>query len=458
MLVCAVGLMAIAAVVRAPFFGQGIEASDTTGYYLPVGHGLLHGQGFPNSFRPPGFPILIATVEGFGIDPVTGIVVVQNLIGIVMPALVLLIGWRFFSPRVGALAGFLTAASPLMFVTEQVALPDFLFGIVTLAGAVLLAEAALRLAARRLSWKLCLATGVVFGLATLLRPNGQVAVLAIPIVLLVAARNWRVGLRFSAIAVGAMVVVLFPWILHNLIRFGDPQVATEGGVSLYGRVITSERRPPPAHTPEGRLALSVYNTGGPTVAVLNALTMEGRSINEAAAAMGVLAREAIVEDPGVYLADTAHILGQYVSAYDPNLVGTNSSGDQIGIIRQQTTGAEGLETVPGDALLTRVPWEAAQVVNGVLFVLTLGGLLVLLLPFVGRTSSRLASTTFLLTVVLGLVPTALVVRFELRFGTLYAPLAWLLFAAAGVLIVEFLFATLRRRSWRPRRGSLGART
>jgi 4-amino-4-deoxy-L-arabinose transferase-like glycosyltransferase len=448
MLLWSIVLAVIAGAVRAPLLGQGIAASDTTGFYLPVARGLFHGQGFPNNFRPPAFPLLLASIEGLGIGPVSGVVVLQNLIGIVLPAFVLLVGWRFFSQWVGVLAGFLTAASPLMIVTEQVALPDYLFGIASLVGAVLLAEAALRLRAHRISWRLPVAVGATFGVATLFRPNGQLAVLVIPAALLLGARNWRIGLRSSAIALAALLCVLAPWVLHNIIAYGDPQVATEGGVSLYGRVITSERRPPPADSPDGRLALSVYNTGGPTVAVLNALVGEGKTISEAAGAMGALGREAILEDPGSYLADTWGILGQYISAYDPDILGTNSSGDQISIIRREIHGAVGLKTMPGDSVLTRLPWQAAQIVNGLLFIVTLGGALILLMPFVGRSRARLASATFLLVAGLGLILEALVVRFELRFDTVFAPIAWILFAAAAVFVGELLVSIVRERTWR----------
>ena len=55
-----------------------------------------------------------------------------------------MIGWRFFSPLVRILAGFLTAASPLMIYIEQLALADYLFDIALLAATVLLAEATLK--------------------------------------------------------------------------------------------------------------------------------------------------------------------------------------------------------------------------------------------------------------------------------------------------------------------------
>ncbi len=445
MLACSIALMAIAAAVRAPLFGQGIAASDTTGFYLPVARGLLHGGGFPNSFRPPAFPLLLAAIEGIGIDPVTGVVVFQNLIGIILPGFILFVGWRHFKPAVGVLAGFLAAASPLMVVTEQVALPDYLFGVASLVGAVLLVEAILKIRERGVPRGMLVASGIVFGIACLLRPNGQLALLVVPIALLVGARDWRIALRSSAIALGAIVAVLSPWVLHNLIRYGDPMVATEGGVSLYGRVITSERHPPPENSADGQIALSVYNTGGPTVAVLNALVEEGKGVSQASNAMGTLAREAIGQDPSAYILDTWNILGEYMGAYDPYGLTAGSRGDQIAAIKREMNGAVGLETTPGDSVLTGVPWKAAEILTGLLYLITLGGALVLLLPFLGPRRSRIASATFLLVAGLGIVGEALTVRFELRFDVLFAPIAWILFAAAAVLAVDLLASLARQQ-------------
>jgi 4-amino-4-deoxy-L-arabinose transferase-like glycosyltransferase len=451
MLVCSLGLSLLALIVRIPFLGQGIAASDTIGAHLPVARGLLDGQGFPNSFRPPAFPILLAVFEQLGIDPVDGIVLLQNLIGIVLPVCVLLIGWRYFSPAAGLLAGFLAAASPLMIATEQVALPDYLFGAVFLLGSALLAEAAIRARSRRVSWQLLVAVGVVFGIATMFRPNGQLAFVLIPAAILLGARSWRFGLRSSAIAVGGLVIALAPWVLHNWISYGEPVVSSEGGVSLYGRVITSEGRPPPADTPDGRTALNVYNTGAPTVAVLNAFVYEGRSISDASRAMGAIAREAVFEDPGSYLDGTWRILERYADAYNPHTLGANGETDQIALVRREARVDDG-EAAPGDSPLTRVPWQVAQTLTGLIEIVTLAGLLALLLPFVGRPSARIAATTFLLVVGMGIVAGSFLVRFELRFGLMFAPLVWLLLAAATVSAIQSIasLGPLRRARGRLR--------
>jgi len=319
-----IGVTLVAIAVRAPLLGKGYTAPDTS-QYLAVAQSIFHG-GFPDNLRPPGYSFLLAVFEAMGANPVTAIVLLQNLIGIVLPAGVFLAGWRFFSPAVGLMAGLLTAASPLMTITEQLALADYLFGVALFVATALLAEAVLRVRSGNPPRRLLVAAGATFGIAALFRANGLLALAAIPIALMIGAPNWRPGLRASAVAIGAMVVVLAPWSLHNLIRFGDPNLASEGGVSLYARAITWDAVPPPADSAEGKLALSIYSTaepgasgaprsGLPTTALFNALIASGKSPSEASSAMGAIAREAVFKYPEIYFENTWTILERYRSLY-----------------------------------------------------------------------------------------------------------------------------------------------
>ena len=98
-----------------------------------------------------------------------------------------------------------------------------------------------------------------------------------------------------------MLVVLAPWCIHNLIRFGNPNVSTVEDISLYARVVTWDHVPPPAETDAGRLALDLYNQGATPTTLYDALLNEGRTSAEATSIMGQLARQAIYEHPDIYL-------------------------------------------------------------------------------------------------------------------------------------------------------------
>ena len=135
------GVTLVAIAVRAPLIGTAFRAPDTA-QYLAVAKGVFHG-GYINNLRPPGYATLLAVLEALGLNPAEAAVVIQNLIGMVLPAFVLLVGWRFFSPMVGIFAGFLTAASPLATVIEQFALSDYLFSVLVFIGTVMLAKGVL---------------------------------------------------------------------------------------------------------------------------------------------------------------------------------------------------------------------------------------------------------------------------------------------------------------------------
>lgn len=447
-----VAVTLVAAIVRAPLLGSAFIAGDTR-QYLGIARGIFHG-GFTDNVRAPGYATLLALFELVGIDPVHGVVFLQNIVGIVLPAFVVLVGWRYFSPAVGVVAGFLMAASPLTIAVEQLALSDYLFGAVFFAAAVLLVESVARIRAGGDDWQLLAAAGLMFGLATLVRANGLIALVAIPLALLVATRSWRPALRYSAIAIGTMVLVLAPWCIHNVIRFGDPNVSSEAGLAFYARAVSWGEMPPSTNTAEGRLARRVYDTADPNIpysaagttsGVYNALVAEGKTPREAYAAMGSIAREAILEDPIAYLDDSLEGLGLYRQVLDPRTFIANPSSDQIlktrGYFRELDPGAT---EYPGDSALTRIPWQIAQSLTKLIFVLTIGGLLLLILPFVGRGRSRLAASTLLIVGFVAIVAIALTARWEQRYIISLLPFVWLLATATVAQLVSLIAKALRQ--------------
>lgn len=451
LLIAAAGLLLVAAAVRVPLLGGGYAAPDTS-HYLGVAENLF-GDGYPDNLRPPLYALLLAILEGLGANPVNAATVIQNVVGIFLPLVVLLVGWRYFGFVTGLIAGFLTAASPLMIVTEQFALAENLFGIAIFAATVLLAAAVLRLREAELPWPLLVAAGALFGVATLLRANGLLALFAIPIVLAIAARQWRPALRGSAIALAAMLVVLAPWSLHNLIKFGDPNVSTVGNISLYAHTVTSAHVPPNPDSPEGRLALSIYNTGAPPTALFNALVGEGMTPEEATAAMGRLARDAIARYPDIYLSNTWSRFTEHQDLFNPRSFGPNQNIDEIASTRYYfeqsalTPSGDPLPpsaSLPGDSAWTRVPWQLAQALTRLLYLVTIGGILALLLPFFGPTRERLVAMTFLVVLLLGFLGNSFTAVFSARYGIMFAPLAWILIAATTVRIAETAAMALQR--------------
>jgi 4-amino-4-deoxy-L-arabinose transferase-like glycosyltransferase len=444
----AAGLTLVAIAVRAPFMGSAISALDTVDYLLRAEE-LLNGEGFRDALRTPGLPILLAGLKSIGTNPIVAVVVIQNIIGILMPAALMLFGWRYFNRIAGVVAGFLAAASPLLVFTEQYALTDYLFGIALSVGAGLLIEGVMRIRLERSSWRWLVAAGAALGIATMIRGNGQYVFIAVPIALLFTVRGWRSVLTSSAVTLAAAAAVIAPWVLHNMVSYNTPQVTTLGGVSLYLRTIDHDRVLPPGDTREARLARYIYRdtyayapaeeerSSGNVFA--EALTIEGYSNARVSSIMSDIAVEAIRRDPSLYLTNTWDIFREYRSMYNPS---GDPAFDQIGSVESSLANPppgltfEGRDVRPGESDFTRGPWELAQTINGLAYLLSFGGLLVLALPFFGPMRSRVASTVLLTFVLLGWLTGALSIHFEPRFGLPFAFMGWLLMAVAAVAVAR----------------------
>lgn len=454
---------AVAITLRLPLLGTPFEAPDSS-YYLATAHGILHGSGYASNFRPPGYPTLLALFELFGANPATAVVVFQNLIGMALPGLVLFAGWRYFHPVAGIVGGFLAAASPLAIALEQFVLTDYLFSVLLFAATLLLIEAASRLRPDgRPPWRWLVAAGALYGIGTLFRPNGIYAVAAIPAVLLLVGPRWKPALRASGIAVSVLIVVIAPWCLHNLIRFGNPNVASESGQSLYGRAVSYDQQPPPGNSPAAQIARSIYNTADPnkveaavgtTAGVVRALTLRlDLSNDEALGTMQELALESIKSHPVAYARDSLSILGRFQGVYYPRTLFGNSHDDQISAVNEYLRGLDSGDKEAPDSALTRGPWQVAQALTELLFLVTIGGALPLILPFVGDRGGRVAGTTLLVVGLLGILVITLTARFELRHAIVFAPFVWVLAPASVFVgartIVGYLPARPRLR---PRHG------
>jgi 4-amino-4-deoxy-L-arabinose transferase-like glycosyltransferase len=446
----AIGLIAFALAIRASFIGLAASSPDTADYLARM-EILLDGEGFQDAFRTPALIVLLAGIDLIGADQVVTLVVIQNLIGVLMPGLVLLVGWRLFNPATGVIAGFLTAASPILLLSEQFALTDYLFGVTLFIGAALLAEGAVRADLERPATRLLVAAGALFGLATLFRGNGQLAFIAVPIALLLALRNWRPALRAAAVTLGAMIVVLAPWIVHNIVSFGTPQVTTLGGYSLYLRVVDHDRIPPPEDSADGRLARSIYDKtyafappeqqGNSGFILAGALEERGKSQAEATSAMTGLALEAIREHPSTYASNSWDILRDYRRFFDPghDLAPGLDRGEYV---RSSLTSEadeatlSGRAAVPGDSRLTRAAWRLAEPVERLVYLFSLGGLAAFALIFVGSAKSRIGASVFITFASVGMAVGALSLFFEPRYGLPFASMTWLLMAAVTVGVLR----------------------
>ena len=243
------GIVALALVVRliviaaSPGFQARTDAADydrdavslaVQGTFPPS----VLARGGPNAFRPPMFPLaLAATYSLSGTGSATARWragrVMEALLGALAAGLVALLAAELFGSSAGLAAGTVAALYPPLLLAGSSLMSESLYIPLVLSG-FLCALRSRRPGARAARW--ALAAGALIGLAGLTRSNGLA--LALPVCLLVWHRRpWRgrQAILLPALSVLGVLVVLVPWTIRNVNRFGElVPVSTESGYALAG--------------------------------------------------------------------------------------------------------------------------------------------------------------------------------------------------------------------------------
>jgi 4-amino-4-deoxy-L-arabinose transferase-like glycosyltransferase len=252
-----VAIAVVALLVRWPVIVGRVNpfpvGGDTLGYLGQASHFFWTGAFPKGTPAMPGYPLFAVVAGWLPGDTEEGLAVVQHLLGAGLAVATFVIAWRWLDRVTAWTAGFLVATAPLLYAAEDEALPDVLLGTLFTAFAVLLAATALR-GTERARWFHAAGLGVVAGAAALVKPSGQVLVLAVPIALLAASWPWRRALRAWLVALAAFAVVVSPWLVHNWSQFGQPSISDQSGLTLFNRVFEIDARPVPREGNAGWIA------------------------------------------------------------------------------------------------------------------------------------------------------------------------------------------------------------
>jgi hypothetical protein len=198
-----------------------IDLGDSEQYLL-LASGIRHRLSYtwnhePNTFRTPGYPLLLALLD----NNVAAIVVVQALLAGLTVFLVGLIGHRVFEFRVGLLAASLFAVDvPGVFLAGMVMSETLFAFAVVLAVALLDCPKALGAGRSALG-------GLVLGFAVLVRPVAVPAFVPLAI-LLAVRRNWR-GL---AVMLAGFALLPAAWSCRNYLHYQRFSLTSNGGYNL----------------------------------------------------------------------------------------------------------------------------------------------------------------------------------------------------------------------------------
>jgi 4-amino-4-deoxy-L-arabinose transferase-like glycosyltransferase len=233
------GYEAAAHAIRHGSYSTPLPDVDVTGLPIPE-----RAQGAPErqTYRTPGYPLLLAAADYGGARPLV-LIVVQALLAGAGVVLVALIGRRLWSERAGLLAGLLAALDPFPKHYVPRVLTEALAGFLVAATAYAFVRAWQE---RAFAWWGL--TGLAAAALTLTRP---LFVLVVPLVLLAALlrRSWRGAVTCAA----ACAVLLGPWLAWEGDVTGRVTVASFGegwnlllaahGEGLHRTAVEVERSP-----------------------------------------------------------------------------------------------------------------------------------------------------------------------------------------------------------------------
>jgi 4-amino-4-deoxy-L-arabinose transferase-like glycosyltransferase len=251
-------LFALVLVPRAVMIAAAVTpTSDADWYYsratmLARGLGYPGGAGQPTAFWPVGWPWLLSLAFRAGGVSVWTVGVVNWLAAALSGWLLLDLGRRWSGSELGARAGLLAwAVYPNAILYVPLALTEVTYTALLIGGIWLMTT--------RHSWTATVLSGLVFGVATLVKAQTLVIVPAILAVMLWRQRQvWR---RLPAIAGRGLVLVLAaalviaPWTLRNHRELGAwVMVSTNGGITLLTGNNDSARG---GYTPDDALVHSI---------------------------------------------------------------------------------------------------------------------------------------------------------------------------------------------------------
>lgn len=201
--------------------------------YLILGRHLAetgqYGVGHPTAFRPPLYPLAVATIERItGGDAAArwGRAALNVVCGVVTVLLTALVGRRLMGPLPGLAAALAMALSPLSIRYAAFSMTESL---ATALFAALLAVTVRAISLRRTSDAAWL--GATLAGAALCRPTAWVAGVALLAVWVAIGGRRVAGRTLTAAAVAAAVAS--PWVIRNAVQIGRPILLTShGGYTL----------------------------------------------------------------------------------------------------------------------------------------------------------------------------------------------------------------------------------
>lgn len=206
------------------------ELDGSAGVYLRAAHLLMDGKGFSDPafpvLNPPLYPVFIAICLSLFGDDLVSVIIVQAVVDSLTIVVVYFIMKEVFDVETALLsAGILSLYPYSLYLTMSIASePLFTF---FLSGFVLSSVYAVR---STKAWHYCV-SGILLGLATLMRGTTQFVPLMFPVMLILLGKRGRDSIFCYAALCLTFVLVILPWTVRNYVVLDDfIFVGTTGGI------------------------------------------------------------------------------------------------------------------------------------------------------------------------------------------------------------------------------------
>ncbi len=215
------------------------------GRLIAEGHffknGLEHlatGRLVDSAGDPPLFSLLLGAWSALGFDTVTWQRVLASLLGAATVVTIAVLGRRLAGDIAGWVAGALAAVHPLLWINDTMLMSESLYQPAVVA--VIAVACAYAAAPSR---RLAVATGVMIGIAALVRAEAALLGVVLLVPLMMLGRSLAVRERWRHLLVGglASLAVVSPWLVYNNLRFEAPVTLTSasGSVLMAGSCDTA---------------------------------------------------------------------------------------------------------------------------------------------------------------------------------------------------------------------------
>ena len=219
------------------------SGGSDTGAYVLLAQNLLGGEGYtyagqPTAFRPPGYPLLLATfMEFFGKHYVVAMRGFQFLEGLAVVLLCAAMAGRIFGKTAKKAALLLGLFLPTLVELTGEILTEMTAALLT--GVFLYFLVRYR---EKQRWQFLVGMSIAVGLGSLVRPN-LVFLELVALLVVCLQKNGSTRLRGAAIIILAPCILMSPWIVRNLEVFhGRVLFSTQGGPAAATGIIEPQGR------------------------------------------------------------------------------------------------------------------------------------------------------------------------------------------------------------------------